>query len=66
MYLLVCSLHVHWHTSKNNAAPFLRWPTAFGTLLYRNRFIFSTLPDNEMKFGMSINHTSRKTRVHQD
>ena len=23
-YLLVCLLHVHWHVSKNNAAPFLK------------------------------------------
>ena len=30
-------------------SPLLRWPTAFVTPLYRNRFIFSTLPDNEMK-----------------
>ena len=24
IYLLVCLLHVHWHVSKNNAAPFLK------------------------------------------
>ena len=62
-YLLVCLLHEHWHVSKNNAAPFLKYVRLQADCRTAGRELIVRVPDPKRGLEMKFRSESPATFV---